>query len=201
MIISIGRECGSGGHEIGKKLAQHYGINYYDENILGELAKRGSFDPNDFSKTEEKVTGKFFHHHSGSFSAENRDLADSMSKSDQLFLMEKDLIEELARKESFVIVGRAAEAILKDDPNTLRIFVYAEEDFRLPRVKEYFHLLTNEEARKQMLKIDKQRKEYFNYYTDEEWGSRKGHDFMIDSSLLGVDETVEAIIAIADKKF
>ena len=115
--------------------------------------------------------------------------------------MEKDLIEELARKESFVIVGRAAEAILKDDPNTLRIFVYAEEDFRLPRVKEYFHLLTNEEARKQMLKIDKQRKEYFNYYTDEEWGSRKGHDFMIDSSLLGVDETVEAIIAIADKKF
>ena len=93
------------------------------------------------------------------------------------------LILDLAGKESFVIIGRAANAILADHPNTLRLYVYASDSFKIPRVKEYYHLDSDTEAKKKMEQVDKIRQNYFNYYSDMAWGSSDGHDFMIDTSV------------------
>ena len=202
IVISIGRECGSGGHEIGEKLAQHFGIKLYDRNILTTLAERTNQDPEELAKLEEKVTGKFFNlARKNGFAAQEGVIMNKLSRSDLLYLQERSLIEELAETESFVIVGRAANAILKDAPNVLKLYVYASEEFKLPRVKEYYHLDSNKEARKTMEHIDKVRQEYFNYYTNMTWGSKDGHHFAIDTGIFGIDATVEIIIDVADRKF
>ena len=111
------------------------------------------------------------------------------------------LILDLAGKESFVIIGRAANAILADHPNTLRLYVYASDSFKIPRVKEYYHLDSDTEARKKMEQVDKIRQNYFNYYSDMAWGSSDGHDFMIDTSVFGIDGAVDIIIDLAKRKF
>ena len=94
-----------------------------------------------------------------------------------------------------------ANAILADHPNTLRLYVYASDSFKIPRVKEFYHLDSDTEARKKMEQVDKIRQNYFNYYSDMAWGSSDGHDFMIDTSVFGIDGAVDIIIDIANRKF
>ena len=117
------------------------------------------------------------------------------------YLTERAFISQLAETDSFVIIGRAANSILADHPNTLRLFIYASEEFKLPRVKAQFNLQDDHEARKIMHKTDKERKEYFEYYSDMIWGSTDGHDFMLDSSVFGIEETAKIIMELADRKF
>lgn len=201
MIISIGRECGSGGHEIGEKLAKHYGITLYDRNLIEKLAEETNQDPEKLSKLEEKVTGHILPPQKNGFASEAGTMMSKYTASDRLYLAEKALIQKLAQEESFVIIGRAANAILADHPNVLRLYVYAQEAFKLPRVKEFYHLDTDQEARKKMEQVDKARRTYFNYYSGAVWGSSDAHDFMIDSSAFGIDATVEIILDIASRKF
>ena len=110
-------------------------------------------------------------------------------------------IRKLAETESFIMVGRAANAILEDNPNVLRFFIYSSEEFKLPRVKEYYHLDTDKDAKKKMEQVDKARQDFYHYYSGLGWGSSEGYDFMFDSSVLGIDETVNLIIDIVDRKF
>ena len=201
MIISIGRECGSGGHEIGEKLAEHYGIALYDRNLIEKLAEETNQDPEKLAQIEERVTGRIFPTQKNGFASEEHMMMNKLSKSDRLYLQEKGLILKMAEEESFVIIGRAANAILADHPDTLRLYVYASEAFKLPRVKEFYHLDTDQEARKKMEQVDKARRAYFNFYSDAVWGSSDAHDFMISSSVFGIDETVKIIIDIAERKF
>ena len=201
MIISIGRECGSGGHEIGEKLARHYGITLYDRNLIEKLAEETNQDPEKLAQLEERVTGRILPPSKNGFASEVGTMMSKLSQSDRLYLEEKGLILKLAQEESFVIIGRAANAILRDNSDTLRLYVYASEEFKLPRVKEFYHLETDNAARKKMEQVDKARRAYFNFYSDAVWGSSDDHDFMIDSSAFGIDETVDIIISIADRKF
>lgn len=201
MIISIGRECGSGGHEIGEKLAAHYGITLYDRNLIEKLAEETNQDPEKLAQLDERVTGRIFPPQKNGFASEAGTMMSKLTKSDRLYLQEKGLIRKLAEQESFVIIGRAANAILADNPDTLRLYVYASEAFKLPRVKAFYHLDTDQAARRKMEQVDKARRAYFNYYSDDVWGSSDAHDFMIDSSVFGIDETVEILIGIADRKF
>lgn len=201
LIISIGRECGSGGHEIGEKLAAYYGIKLYDRNITEVLAARTDRDANELSRLDEKVSGQIFPVRKDGFSAQKGVLMNKLTKTDQLYMQEKGLIEQLSREESFVIIGRAANSILADCPHALRLYIYAPESFKVPRVKEYYHLDTDKEALKKMKSVDKARQDYFHYYSDMVWGSKDGHDFMIDSSVLGLDGTVDLIKDLVDRKF
>lgn len=201
MIISIGRECGSGGHEIGEKLAKHYGITLYDRNLIEKLAEETNQDPEKLAQLEERVTGRILPPQKNGFASEVGTMMSKLSQSDRLYLEEKGLILKLAQKESFVIIGRAANAILADNPDTLRLYVYASEDFKLPRVKEFYHLDTDNAARKKMEQVDKARRAYFNFYSDAVWGSSDAHDFMINSSVFGIDQTVEIIIDLAERRF
>lgn len=201
MIISIGRECGSGGHEIGEKLAKHYGITLYDRNLIEKLAEETNQDPEKLAQIEERVTGRILPPQKNGFASEVGTMMSKLSQSDRLYLEEKGLILKLAQEESFVIIGRAANAILADNPDTLRLYVYASEDFKLPRVKEFYHLDTDNAARKKMEQVDKARRAYFNFYSDAVWGSSDAHDFMINSSVFGIDQTVEIIMDLVERKF
>ena len=147
------------------------------------------------------MTGRIFPTQKNGFASEEHMMMNKLSKSDRLYLQEKGLILKMAEEESFVIIGRAANAILADHPDTLRLYVYASEAFKLPRVKEFYHLDTDQEARKKMEQVDKARRAYFNFYSDAVWGSSDAHDFMISSSVFGIDETVKIIIDIAERKF
>ena len=200
LIISIGRECGSGGHEIGEKLAAHYGIKLYDKNLLDILASKTKQDVDELSKLEEKVSGQFFGVQKDGFASQQGMLMNKLTKSDQLFMQEKSLILQLAREESFVIIGRAANAILDDCPDTLRLYIYASDSFKIPRVKEFYHLDTDAEAEKKMKVVDKARQDYFHYYSNMIWGSKDGHDCMLDSSVFGIDGCVEIIKDLVERK-
>ena len=200
MIISIGRQCGSGGHEIGEKLAERYGIKLYDRNIINMMAEQTNSDPETVAKMEEK-RDSLFGSRKGGFADKEKDLMNRFSKADDLFRQERAMIRNLAEKESFVIIGRGANALLEGNPDVLRIFVYAPESFRIARAKEDFRLEFDSEAKKKIESVDKGRREYFEYYTGKTWGDIDHHDISIDSSLLGIDGTVEILSAIIDKKF
>ena len=201
IIISIGRECGSGGHEIGEKLAAYFGIKLYDRSLIELLAEKKGQDPDTLAKMEEKVKSTIFPVRRNGFAERNGEIMNKMTNTDKIYLMERDLILDLARTESFVIIGRAANAILADHPNALRLYVYASDSFKIPRVKEYYHLNSDAEAKKKMEQVDKMRQNYFNYYSNMEWGSSDGHDFMIDTSVFGIDGAVDIIIDITKRKF
>ena len=200
MIISIGRQCGSGGREIGEKLAEHYGLRFYDRNIIQLLAEDMEKDPENVAKIEEKLSG-LLPKRRGGFEAKVKDLMNRLNASDEMYLHERGLIGKLAETESFVIVGRGANDVMVGNPNALRLFIYAPEDFRLPRVKAEYKLESDDDARKKMDQIDKERREYFEYYTGRIWGYYDHHDLMINSSILGIDGTVDLIVSVADKKF
>ena len=200
MIISIGRQCGSGGHEIGEKLAARYGLKLYDRNIIELLAEQTNSSPEDIARLEEKrenVLGS----RKGGFAAKEKDLMKRFSKSDELFRRERALIQSIAEKESFVIVGRGANAILEDNPDILRLFVYAPEEFRIARAKEDYRLEFDSEAKKKIESTDRARQQYFEYYTGKTWGANDHHNLSIDSSLLGIDGTVELLAYVIDKRF
>jgi cytidylate kinase len=200
MIISIGRQCGSGGHIIGEKLAERYGLKLYDRNIIQLLAEDMETDAESVAKMEERISG-LLPKRKGGFDAKIKDLMNRLSKSDEMYLHERGLIERLAETESFVIVGRGANDVLADHPNALRIFIYAPEAFKIPIVKEKYSIEFDDDAVKKMAAEDKARSEYYEYYTGRTWGGYDPHHLMIDSSLLGIDGTVDLIASVADKKF
>ena len=200
MIISIGRQCGSGGREIGEKLAQHYGLNFYDRNIIEMLAADMEKDPENVAKVEEKLSG-LLPKRRGGFEAKLKDLMNRLNSSDEMYLHERGLIMKLAETESFVIVGRGANDMMEGKPNVLRLFIYAPDDFRVPRVKAEYKLDSDSDAKKKMEQVDRERREYYEYYSGRIWGYYDQHDLMINSGLLGVDGTVDLIVSVADKKF
>ncbi len=199
-VISIGRQCGSGGHEIGEKLAERYGIKLYDRNLIDMLAEEMGEDIETVAKAEERAGG-LFGTRKGGFAAKEKDLMNRLSKADELYLRERALIRKIAAEESCVIIGRGANGILAGDPDVLHIFVYAPDSFRIPRVKEEYRIEFDSDAKKKMDETDKARREYFEYYTGKTWGLYDHHDLMIDCSLLGVDGTAELIAGAIDKKF
>ena len=200
MIISIGRQCGSGGREIGEKLAQHYGLKFYDRNIIEMLAADMEKDPENVAKVEEKLSG-LLPKRRGGFEAKLKDLMNRLNSSDEMYLHERGLIMRLAETESFVIVGRGANDMMEGKPNVLRLFIYAPDDFRVPRVKAEYKLDSDSDAKKKMEQVDRERREYYEYYSGRIWGYYDQHDLMINSGLLGIDGTVDLIVSVADKKF
>ena len=127
MVFAIGRRCGSGGREVGKKLADHYGIKFYDKEIVTMLAERMNMPEDEVAKLEEKVTGHFST--KSGFAAAKDTLMGKMTKSDRMYLTEYALIANLAATENCVIVGRSGNAILADNPNTLHLHIFADDDF------------------------------------------------------------------------
>ena len=180
-IVTIGREYGSGGREIGEKLAEKLGISFYDRHFLEMASLETGYSEDDLSEQDEIADKNYY-----PYRRENL--------SEELFRIQSRIMIEKAKSESCVIVGRCSDIVLKDFANVAHIFVYAHEDDRIRRVMER-HNLDEVKARKLMKKTEKIRRSYYQYFTDCEWGDRENKDLLINSSITGIDESVEVIIA------
>lgn len=195
-IYTIGREFGSGGKEVGEKLAARLGIKLYDKELLQQAAKDSGFCEEIFENHDERPTNSFLYSLvmdtysvSGYSSAPFLD----MPLNHKVFLAQFDTIKKIAERESCVIVGRCADYALAENPDCINIFIHADMDFRIKRVTRDLDITENK-AKDYIQKQDKQRASYYNYYTSKKWGDSKSYHLTLDNSKLGSDNCVEMIL-------
>lgn len=198
-IITIGRQLGSGGRTIGKKLAERLGIAYYDRELINLASKESGICGEFFEKADEKTSGGLLKAFAMGFSMnsaifQNNDYLSNES----LFQIQSDVIRKVAAAGSCVIVGRCADYILRDEPDCLNVFITARMDDRIQRVLEYNNKLKENEAEEFIHKADKSRSSYYNYYTDKVWGAASSYDLCINSSYYGVEATVDYILTFLE---
>lgn len=194
-IITIERRYASGGHEIGKRLAEALGYKLYDRNILMQAAQKLEIPFYNIEALEESSAGNILMNLSktplgGLGGNKNLPLAD------QLFLEEKRIIEEAAEAGNCVIMGRASGYILKEKANSLRVFIYADHEKRLQRAIEKEGFLKTE-AENEMKKNDKRRKNFYNAVTTHEWSDPKYYDLYMNAGNLGIDQCVRILMEAA----
>lgn len=192
-IITIGRQYGSGGREIGQKLAQIYNIPYYDKELLKVAAKESGLCEELFENFDEKPTTSFLYSlvmdpYALGYNANSFELP----LNHKVFLAAFDAIKSVADKGSCVIVGRCADYALADYDNVINVFISGDTEPKLKRIVEEYDI-PEDKAKDVMVKKDKQRSSYYNYYTSKKWGDLKSYDLVINSSLFGIDGTVELI--------
>ena len=194
-IITIGRQFGSAGREIGEKVAAHFGIPCYDKELLSRAAKESGFCEEMIESHDERPTNSFLYNlvmDTYSFGYNASSFSD-MPISHKVFLAQFDTIKKIADEGPCVIVGRCADYALSEYENCLSIFIHAKNDAKLKRIMEKYNL-SMPKAKEMINKKDKQRQSYYNYYSSNKWGRSETYDLSIDSSILGIDGTVELLI-------
>ena len=186
VIITIGREFGSGGREIGLKLSEKLNIPFYDKELILHTAERSNIEKSIVEQYDEK-------HAFPAFSSSNIFDIYQMPMSDRVYIAQADVIRDIAKKGSCIIVGRCADFILEDDPDCFNIFVHAPMKDKIERKRSVLPDKTDSEIEAHIRKVDKKRSRYYSYYTDRTWGMSLTYNLSIDSSVLGIDGTVELI--------
>lgn len=201
IIITIAREYGSGGRLIGKQLAESLNIPFYDKELLTIAAKESGIHE-DLFKDADETHGKGFWN-SMSFGAASFGNVFSgsceMPINDRLFLIQSQIIQEVAKAGSCVIVGRCADYILQDDPHAIHIFIHADASDKIARISETYGV-DAKNAKVAMVKTDKSRAAYYDYYAEGKWGRAENYDLSIDSSVVGLDGAVEIITHFGELK-
>lgn len=195
-IYTIGREFGSGGREVGEKLAAKLGIKLYDKELLQQAAKDSGFCEEIFENHDEKPTNSFLYSLvMDTYSVSGYSAAPflDMPLNHKVFLAQFETIKKIAEKESCVIVGRCADYALSDNPNCINVFIHADLDVRIKNVSGNLNITENK-ARDIINKTDKQRASYYNYYTSKKWGDSKSYNLSLDAGKLGTDNCVEMIL-------
>lgn len=196
-IITIGRQYGSAGHEIGRKVAEYFNINFCDKEILTRAAKDSGFCEEMIQHHDERPTNSFLYNlvmDTYSFGYNSSSFVD-MPISHKVFLAQFDAIKALADEGPCVFVGRCADYALSDYKNVLNLFIFANDDFKVKYILEHNeNIKTEKDARDFYLKQDKQRQSYYNYYSSKKWGRADTYDLCINSGTLGVDGTVNLIV-------
>ncbi len=201
LVITIGRQCGSGGRVIGKKLAERMGVKCYDKELLTLAAKNSGLCEELFETHDEKPTSSFLY----SLVMDTYSLGYTTSAymdmpiNHKIFLAQFDTIKKLADEESCVIVGRCADYALAEYPNTVSVFITGDDDDRIARLKE-LHSLDEAKAKDLMVKTDKKRASYYNYYSSKKWGDSRSYDLCINSSAVGTEGAIDMILAFAKAK-
>ena len=195
-VYTIGREFGSMGLVVGEKLAERLGIKYYDKELLQQAAKESGFCEEIFENHDEKPSNSFLYslvmdtYSAGNYAA--TPFLD-MPLNHKVFLAQFDTIKNIAAKESCVIVGRCADYALANQPDVINIFVRADLEDRIKIVSKRLDLTENK-ARDLILKNDKQRASYYNYYTSKKWGDTSSYDLTINTSKISVENAVDLIL-------
>ncbi|MGN0506229.1 MAG: AAA family ATPase [Lachnospiraceae bacterium] len=198
-IITISRQYGSGGREIGSKLAAKLGIPFYDNELITRAAKETGYAEAAFHNAETKATNSLLYSIAMGMSAYgNQEIGFShLSLDDRIYLAQSDVIRKVAEEGPCVIVGRCADYILKEMENVIHIFVYADMEFRKDRAIQLDHLDPNK-AEDEILKMDKRRANYYNYHSGEKWGKATNYHLSINSGFIGIDNAVDCIKAFVD---
>ena len=195
-IITIGRQFGSGGREIGELVAKHFDIKYYDKELLNRAASESGYCKEMIQTHDERPTNSFLYNlvmDTYSFGYNSSSFVD-MPISHKIFLAQFDTIKKIASEGPCVIVGRCADYALADMDNVLNIFIYANEESKINRVMERFPDITSrDKALEMLIKKDKQRQSYYNYYSSKKWGRADSYDLCINSDILGMSGTADFI--------
>lgn len=193
-IITIGRQYGSGGREIGQKLAERLGIKCYDNELLSIAAKESGLCQEVFEAHDEKPTNSFLY--SLVMDTYHPYVTGGMIDvplSQKIFLAQFETIKNIAKKESCVFVGRCADYALQDDYNVTSVFISSDMDSKVKRICERNNV-TPSKAQEMILKTDKKRASYYNYYTNKKWGVCSSYDLCINSGKIGIVKAVDIIM-------
>lgn len=197
-IITIGRQFGSGGRELGEALADRLQIKYYDKELISLAAKESGYNPEIFEHVDERATNSLLYslsmgiYNLGNGYAPMRD----MPVNDQLYLLQHKIIRELAA-EPCVIVGRCADYILRDNKNLLRIFVYANMEDRIKNAVK-IHNVPENKAESVIKKTDKTRANYYNFYSNQKWGAVENYDLCLNTSTINRETAINMICSIIE---
>ena len=199
-IITIGRQFGSGGREIGRKLAESYQIPFYDKELLKIAAKESGLCEDLFENFDEKPTTSFLYSlvmdpYALGYNAASFD----MPLNQKVFLASFDAIKKVDDEGPCVIVGRCADYALKDYDNKLNLFIHAPMSFREKRIHDIYEI-PMDKVKEVATKTDKQRASYYNYYSSKKWGDFRSYHYSMDSSVLGIDGTVALIQQLISMK-
>ena len=199
-IITITRQFGSGGREIGKKLAEAYGIPFYDNEIISRAAKDNGFAEAAFERAEDKASNSLLYSIAMGMNVfSSQDVGFSgLSLDDRIFLAQSKVIRNVAKEGPCVIVGRCADYILKNQENVVNLFIRATLDFRIKRAIEV-EGIPKEKSAEMVMKKDKSRANYYKYHSGERWDNVLNYDFAIRSDLCGIDGTVACLKAYLDQ--
>lgn len=200
-IITIGRQFGSAGREIGRVVAKHLDIKLYDKEMLNRAAQESGLCKELFETHDEKPTNSFLYslvmdtyslgYSSGSYT--------DMPINHKVFLAQFDAIKKIADEGPCILVGRCADYALEEYDNVLSIFIHADLDARVRRIARIYDL-TDEKAKELIVKTDKKRSSYYNYYSNKRWGDVNSYDMCLNSSMLGIEGTAEAIEKLVELK-
>ncbi len=198
-IITISRECGSGGRAIGRKLAEKLGYSFYDKELIDRVAKESGLAKEFIEEQGEHITGSLLFNIASNMTYAGQVFGGNMLPlQDQLFMVQSDIIKDIASKENCVIVGRCADYVLRDYADALHVFICGDMEHKAARaVKEYG--FDASDAEKALRKKDKARGNHYKYYTDSEWGKTQNYDITLNSSSFGIDECVEILYLLATK--
>lgn len=196
-IITIARQFGSGGHEVGRKLAEKLGVPCYDRNLITLAAEKSGMSEEALGQVDEKAANSFlytlvmgsniYHCNVDQF---------NVPINDKLFCTQSEIIREIAAKESCVIVGRCADYVLSEHPQCIRVFIYADFDARVKTVCAR-NSISEGAARDLIVKNDKRRANYYNYYTGHKWGKLENYDLSLSTEKLGTEKAAEIIADFA----
>lgn len=202
LVVTIGREFGSAGKDIGLEVAQRLGVKCYDKELLAYASENSEFCQEVFENNDEKPTNSFLYslfmdaHSFGGYSTTG--FAD-VPLNQKVFLAQFETIKQIAEQESCVIVGRCADYALQDNENVVSVFIRADEAFRIEHLMETYNM-DNKAAKELMEKIDKKRQNYYNYYTSKRWGDSRSYDLCLNVSDLGITGCADVIMQYIELK-
>ena len=196
-VITIGRQYGSGGREIGRLVADALGIKYYDKELLMESSKASGVKPEVFEAADERTPSFFSNIWSFNlgFNAGSYLLGSSPISDEKIYAAQSNVMKTLARDSSCLIVGRSADYVLRNHPGLISVFIHSSIEDRILRIMNRRGIDSAEKAREIAEKKDKLRASYYNFYTDKVWGDAAGYDLSIDSSKLPADAVADFIVS------
>ncbi|MBR1963204.1 MAG: cytidylate kinase-like family protein [Muribaculaceae bacterium] len=203
-VITIGRQFGSGGRELGQLLAAKLGIAYYDKQLLCKAAEQAGVSTDFVERSDERFPsflGGFFSFNHGYSAIACYQGVSSAISDENIYKAQSDAIKTIAERESCVIVGRSADYVLRDHPRCINIFVHAPIEARIERIMKRGDCSSAHEARSRAEKTNKLRAHYYNFYTPKTWGDAASYDLSIDSSLMPMNDIVEVIAEYVKRRF
>lgn len=195
IIVTIARQCGSGGREVGEILSKKLGMVYHDKSLINLAAEKSGLSPEILKNADERATPSFLYSIAvGAIGMVpfSHGMPYDTPINDKLFVLQSEIIEEEAKKYPCVFVGRCADFILRNSPKLVRVFIYASPEKRIERIAKV-NEVEKGEAKSLMSKIDKKRANYYNYYTSQKWGKSENYDLMIDTTKVGTEGAAKII--------
>ena len=201
IIITIARQYGSGGREIGEKVADLLGIPLFDKQLITDAASKGNLNEEVIKRTDETAANSLLYTLAmgSNVVGTTMHFGYKMPINDKLFILQAEAIKEYAKAGSCVIIGRCSDYVLRDEENVFRLFIYGDLEHRKARVAERHPEIKSSQIMDVINKTDRRRSSYYNFYTGNKWGKYDNYDMAINSSTLGIQGTAELIARCAEK--